>query len=70
MTENSENLDQLIETTKENLWTIANLENLPREEAVRFRELLSRPLGVFVSKNNLSVTKNSSNKIERHQKKK
>lgn len=64
MANNDEALARLIETTKENLWFIAN-QPMTKEEAQQVREKIAKPLGVLISKNELSVENNLRHKLQR-----
>lgn len=64
MANKEEALARLIETTKENLWFIAN-QPMTKEEAQQVREKIAKPLGVLISKNELSVENNLRHKLQR-----
>jgi hypothetical protein len=64
MANNDEALARLIETTKENLWFIAN-QPMTKEEAQQVREKIAKPLGVLISKNELSVENNLRHQLQR-----
>jgi hypothetical protein len=64
MANKEEALARLIETTKENLWFIAN-QPMTKEEAQQVREKIAKPLGVLISKNELSVENNLRHQLQR-----
>lgn len=69
MANKEEALARLIEITTESLWFIAS-QDFSRDEAIKVRGEISKPLGVLVSKNGLSVENNLRHKLQRANKKK